>query len=212
MGVFVFSHVHAAAYALDPANARVVHNLDDHCQVGLFTIIRRLCIRDVMLQNKCDISTKDLLLQATSTYTAKHPQVAQCAAQAEREFGIYKAGKSPFNSESAQLNARVMEAHDWWELYWPQVPVLQGILAQRVLAQVSSAFAAERNWSVYGQVKSERKLRLSHGRADARVYCHESLQLQDKLHRVVVAEEVECSDSDDSDADSNVSADSEMKK
>lgn len=205
---YLHAPMHAAAYALDPANLKIVKNIDEHCQSGLFTVIQRLCIRDVMLQNNCDVSSEEGLWHAATTFTASHRAVAQRTAQAEREFALYKSGMSPFNSASAELNARVMKACAWWELYGPQVPVIQGI-AQRVLAQVSSAFAAERNWSVYGQVKSERKLRLSHGRADARVYCHESLQLHDKLHRVAVAEEVEWSDSDDSDVDSNVSADSE---
>lgn len=50
-----------------------------------------------------------------------------------------------------------------------------------VHAKVASAFAANRNWSVYGQLKSERKMLLSHGRADARIYCHEAMQLHEKL-------------------------------
>lgn len=54
---------------------------------------------------------------------------------------------------------------------------------------------------MYGQIKNERKLRLSHGRSDARVYCHEALQLHEKLNAVKESVQEDLYDSDDSDFD-----------
>ena len=44
-----------------------------------------------------------------------------------------------------------------------------------VLAQPVSASAAERNWSVYGQIMTPARSRMHHARADKLVYCHEAL-------------------------------------
>ncbi|KAL1499294.1 hypothetical protein AB1Y20_011502 [Prymnesium parvum] len=205
---YLHSPFHAAAYALDPSNLNVVKDIDGHVQKGLFLVFERLCIRDVMLQKNVDVSSAEKIKEAACLYTGSHNAVIKRVAQVEREFALYQQGQSPFNSSSAKYNATLMTPASWWELYGAHVPMLQGI-AKRVLAQVASAFAAERNWSVYGQVKSERKLRLTHGHADARVYCHEALQLHEKLLKVATDEHefVGFSDSDDSDADSNACAD-----
>lgn len=110
-----------------------------------------------------------------------------------------------------------MNPSEWWELYGNHVPLLQSV-AQRVLAQPGSAFAAERNWSIYGQVKGEKRLRLTHGNADSRVYCHEAIQLHEKLLAARDAYsannvlEWTDSDSDHSECDSQASDTSETQK
>ena len=43
------------------------------------------------------------------------------------------------------------------------------------------ASAAERNWSVYGQIKTKERSRMGHETGDMRVYCHEALHLKDKM-------------------------------
>ena len=45
------------------------------------------------------------------------------------------------------------------------------------------ASAAERNWSVYGQIKNEKRHVLSHATGDKLVYCEEALHLKDKLQK-----------------------------
>ena len=50
-----------------------------------------------------------------------------------------------------------------------------------MLAQSVSASAAERNWSVYGQIMTTARNRMQHARADMLVYCHEALHLRAKL-------------------------------
>ena len=43
------------------------------------------------------------------------------------------------------------------------------------------ASAAERNWSVYGQIMTPARSRMKHERGDKLVYCHEALHLRAKL-------------------------------
>ena len=65
-------------------------------------------------------------------------------------------------------------------MYARHLPILSSI-ASRVLAQPGAASAAERNWSVYGQIKSANKSCMQHRTSDKLVYCHETLHLQEKL-------------------------------
>ena len=48
----------------------------------------------------------------------------------------------------------------------------------KVLAQNVSASAAERNWSVYGQIVTPARSCMQHKRADKLVYCHEALHMR----------------------------------
>ena len=54
-------------------------------------------------------------------------------------------------------------------------------MGRRVLAQPVYASAAERNWSVYGKIKSKERNRMGHAVGDKLVYCHEALHLKKKL-------------------------------
>ena len=62
------------------------------------------------------------------------------------------------------------------------------------------ASACERNWSVYGQIKTKERSLMSHEVGDMRVYCHEALHLKDKMHSAGYSEKLEKWDSD-SDSD-----------
>ena len=48
----------------------------------------------------------------------------------------------------------------------------------RAASVVSCASAAERNWSVYGKIKTETRSRIGHAVADKLVYGHEALHLK----------------------------------
>ena len=50
-----------------------------------------------------------------------------------------------------------------------------------LLGQPVCASAAERNWSVYGQIKTTTRSRMGHTVSDKRVYCHKALHLKEKL-------------------------------
>lgn len=60
------------------------------------------------------------------------------------------------------------------------------------------ASVAERNWSVYGEIKSSRRTRLHHETADKLVYAHEALLMHRKVTDAGYKQEVEkwASDSD----------------
>ena len=100
-----------------------------------------------------------------------------------------------------------MEPASWWDMYCKHLPLLSSY-AKCILAQPAAASAAERNWSIYGVIKSDRRTRLKPVVADKRVYCHEALhlhaKLQDAAYRGESAEpwdEDSDSDSDQSEAD-----------
>ena len=66
-------------------------------------------------------------------------------------------------------------------------------------AQVCAS-AAERNWSVYGQIKTKARNGLGHETGDMLVYVHEALHLQDKMQTAGYKTKVEKWDTD-SDSD-----------
>lgn len=70
--------------------------------------------------------------------------------------------------------------------------------------QVVCASGAERNWSVYGRIKSKERSALQHEKSDKLVYCHEALHLREKLQKVTFKQKVE-KWVDDSDSSSDES-------
>ena len=62
------------------------------------------------------------------------------------------------------------------------------------------ASAAERNWSVYGRIKTKERARMGHESGDMRVYCHEALHMKDKMQTAGYKAKVEKWDTD-SDSD-----------
>ena len=73
-------------------------------------------------------------------------------------------------------------------------------VARRVLAQPVCASAAERNWSVYGQIKTTARASMGHATGDKLVFMHESLHMQLKLQTAAYRQPGEKWDSD-SDSD-----------
>ena len=85
-------------------------------------------------------------------------------------------------------------------------------VARRVLAcaaRLLCASAAERNWSVYGAIKTTARGQMGHAVADKRVYCHEALHLKGKLQTAGYKQAVEKWDTD-SDSDSSDEEDLKM--
>jgi hypothetical protein len=68
--------------------------------------------------------------------------------------------------------------------------------------QVVCASAAERNWSIYGQIKTQKRSRMGHEVGDKLVYCHEALHLRQKLQKVTYSQKVEKWESDSDSEDS----------
>ena len=70
-----------------------------------------------------------------------------------------------------------------------------------------SASAAERNWSVYGQIMTPGRSRMQHQRGDKLVYCHEALHMQQKLQRAGYGQAAAKWDSDSDSGDESDDAD-----
>ena len=77
-----------------------------------------------------------------------------------------------------------------------------------MLAQPVCASAAERNWSVYGAIKTAARSRLGHAVSDKLVYCHEALHMKQKLQSASYEQRAEKwdtdSDSDESDDENDL--------
>ena len=82
-----------------------------------------------------------------------------------------------FSRPSVLINAKELEPAAWWSLYGGHLPLLSKF-APMILAQAVAASAAERNWSIYGQIQTANKSRMAHATADKLVYCHEAFYLQ----------------------------------
>ena len=117
-------------------------------------------------------------------------------AQAEREFAVYQRREGVFSRPSVLENAKSMEPAAWWGMYGKHLPLLSAI-APRVLAQPAAASAAERNWSVYGQIQGAHKSRMSHGTADKLVFCHEAMHVQLRMQDAGWSADVERWESDE---------------
>ena len=87
---------------------------------------------------------------------------------------------SNFTSRLGLENAKIMAPAAWWATYGCHLPHIASV-ARRVLAQPVCASAAERNWSVYGQIKTASRSRMGHAVGDKLVYVHEALHLKVKL-------------------------------
>eukprot|EP00965_Chrysotila_dentata_P139910 4625450-Pleurochrysis_carterae.AAC.1 len=96
------------------------------------------------------------------------------------EFARYRAREGIFTKAYVRANAKTMPPAQLWAIYGKHLPHICRV-AERVPAQPVSASAAERNWSIYGQIMSKVRKRLGHGVADKLVYCHETIHLTNKL-------------------------------
>ena len=86
-------------------------------------------------------------------------------------------------------------------MYGKHLPLLSSI-APRVLEQAAAASAAERNWSVYGQIQTASKSRMAHKTADKLVYCHEAMHVQLRVQNAGWSPDVERWESDEDSDDS----------
>ena len=156
-------------------------------------VFERLCLRD-------EIMASANPEQAWRELTTTSPGVVARVAQAEREFAVYQRRDGVFSRPSvldtSRTYAKNMEPAAWWGMYGKHLPLLSAI-APRVLAQAAAASAAERNWSVYGQIQGAHKSRMSHGTADKLVFCHEAMHVQLRMQDAGWSADVERWESDE---------------
>ena len=135
--------------------------------IGLIAVVERLSIRHV-------IQSALNPLAAAQSLTAQSPQVQEHAHKCMEQFAQFRNMEGIFTKEMVVLGAESMAPSQWWGLYGCHFPQIQAV-ARTVLMQPVSACAAERNWSVYGQIKTAARNSMQHHVADLRVYCHETL-------------------------------------
>jgi len=205
---YLHSPFHAAAYALDPEYMETVGELDAATQEGLMTVLERMALRDVIMLSADPFD-------AINNVTTSSPEVVSRVAQAEREFAVYQRREGVFSRASVLANAKTMEPAAWWSTYGRHLPLLSA-WAPRILAQPCAASAAERNWSVYGQIRSAHKARMKHGTADMLVYAHEALHLEEIMQDAGWAPDIERwesdTDSDGSDDEADFTDGSSLSK
>ena len=97
----------------------------------------------------------------------------------ELELSKYREREGVFTRPSVVLKAKQMAPAAWWSQYGKHLPILSGV-ATKVLSQTVCASAAERNWSIYGRIKTKERSQLGHAKSDKLVYCHEALHLKEK--------------------------------
>mmetsp|Transcript_21599 Transcript_21599/g.45601 ORF Transcript_21599/g.45601 Transcript_21599/m.45601 type:complete len:152 (+) Transcript_21599:586-1041(+) len=112
----------------------------------------------------------------------RRTDVQERTAEAMAEFAKYRARDGIFTKQFVLSNIVTMAPASWWATYGKHLPTIASV-AQRVLSQPVSASAAERNWSIYGQIKFDDRNRLGHEVTDKLVYCHETIHLREKLQK-----------------------------
>ena len=189
------SEFHAAGYALDPEFIEMADDMDQATQNGLMNVIEKICYRDVLdeAENKAE---------ACRTISMDSEIVSTRVATTMEQLATYQQHEGIFTKPYVIQGAKSMAPAKWWATYGKHLPLLAGAVARRVLAQPCCASAAERNWSVYGKIKTAERSRLKHDTGDKLVYCHEALHLKLKLQDAGYKQKVEKwdtdSDSDDS--------------
>ena len=186
--------MHAAGYALDPEFMEFSKDMDQATQEGLQSIVEKMCLRDKMVE-----------LNST-TLTVESEVVQERIGEAMVELSSYQEREGVFTKPYVIKTPKTMAPAAWWAMYGKHLPILSQI-ACRVLAQPVCASAAERNWSVYGAIKTSARGTMGHAVADKRVYCHEALHLKGKLQAAGYKQAVEKWDSD---SDSDESDDEDL--
>jgi hypothetical protein len=97
-------------------------------------------------------------------------------AELKNQFTSFITGSGAFGNVNALADRGKLAPISWWGYYGAETPELQ-TLASRVLSQVCSSSAAERNWSTYGFIHSIKRNRLQSTKAKDLVYIHSNLRL-----------------------------------
>jgi len=83
----------------------------------------------------------------------------QAKVKAVQQHTSYRAGHGLFSRPMAEAAAKEMPVFRWWLAFGAHVPELQKV-AVRVLSQVTSSSASERNWSTFDFIHTKKRNRL----------------------------------------------------
>lgn len=146
--------LHAAGFVLDPEYQSFLQHENEEVMNGFHNVVERIHSGDVASQVK-----------------------------AIQQHAVYRSGQGLFSRPMAVAAAKEMSGHRWWLSFGAHVPELQKV-AIRVLSQVASAAACERNWSTFEFIHTKKRNRLACSRVKDIVYVHCNLRLADKLQEV----------------------------
>ncbi|KAL3908667.1 MAG: hypothetical protein SGPRY_009707, partial [Prymnesium sp.] len=181
--------MHAAAYTLDPGYLWSDRDKDEATQEMFLTVVDRLCLW-FELKAAPGFATEQRELSINS------PAVVARIARCHMQYATVREQDSIFSKPYVMQNAKEMMLSVWCSAYCSHFPYIQRIVIA-VLKQLAAAGAAERNSSVYGMIKDDRRVRMQHDVADKRVYCHETLHYLTKLQDPLYSQSIkEWSDSD----------------
>ena len=190
---YLHSEMHAAGYALDPEFMQTAGEIDQATHNGLTNVIEKVCLRDVIAESVNPA-------EALRTITMDSESVQVRVGKTMEQLATYQEHEGIFTKAYVIANAKTMAPATWWGQYGKHLPLVASV-ARKVLAQPVCASAAERNWSVYGAIKTAARGRMGHSVGDKLVYCHEALHLKNKLQTASYRQSVEKWDTDsDSDA------------
>lgn len=127
------------------------------------------------LTNKKDACVVDLMTVMDKLISSDDDRAA-----ARDSYASFRAKEGLFGSTAAKSDASRWPAHQWWEVYGVGHPQLQQ-LAMRVLSQVTSACACERNWSTYDFIHNKKRNRLAPRRARDLVFAFTNMRLVEKM-------------------------------
>lgn len=122
--------LHSAGFVLDPEYRSFLQHENEEVISGFHAMIERVYAGDVAAQ-----------------------------VNAISQHSVYRAGQGLFARPVAMAAAKEMSASRWWQAFGAHVPELQKV-AIRVLSQVPSASACERNWSTFDFIHSKKRNRL----------------------------------------------------
>ena len=91
------------------------------------------------------------------------------------QYQDFLENRRPF-VDSTDPSVHAVPVHEWWDAMGGGAKALQTI-ARRILAQVCSVLACERNWSMYSFVHNKVRNRLEHSYAEDLVYIYTNSRL-----------------------------------
>jgi hypothetical protein len=122
--------LHSAGFVLDPEYRLFLQHENEEVMSDFHSLIERVFRDDVQAQVK-----------------------------AVQQHASYRAGHGLFSRPMAEAAAKEMPAFRWWLAFGAHVPELQKV-AVRVLSQVTSSSASERNWSTFDFIHTKKRNRL----------------------------------------------------
>ena len=136
--------LHSAGFVLDPEYRAFLQHENVEVISGFHAMIERIHAGDVAAQ-----------------------------VRAIQQHSVYRAGQGLFARPVAMAAGKEMPASQWWLAFGAHVPDLQKV-AIRVLSQVASASACERNWSTFDFIHTKKRNRL---------HCDKVTEIQSVIYR-----------------------------